>query len=183
MMTKSLSIRPITGFAPRIGSYLAQLEDVRERTKRYAEGLSSSQLTWFPNPRVESIGTLLLHIAAVETSWIQEDIVRKPMGEEWKIGFPIRFGIPQISGEPLEFFLEKLDSSRTMTRQVLAELTDADLDRSITSLDDERSADAQRYTIEWILYHLVEHEAHHKGQIAVMKRLLPGAPMQEIRDQ
>ena len=174
-MKDAISISPPAGFAPRIGQYIAQLEDVRGRTMRYAEGLSPWQLAWFPNPKVESIGTLLLHIAAVETSWIQEDIMRQPMGEEWRIAFPIRFGIPQISGKPLEFFIEKLDSSRAMTRQVLAKMTDADLDRSVTSLDDEGAVEAQRYTIEWILYHLVEHEAHHKGQIAMMRRLLPGA--------
>jgi uncharacterized damage-inducible protein DinB len=174
-MKDTISINPRAGFDPRIGTYLAQLEDVRERTKRYVQGLSPSQLAWHPNPKVESIGTLLLHIAAVELSWIQEDIMRKPMGEEWKIGFPIRFGIPQVSGEPLEFFLGKLDSTRTVTRDVLAWLSDADLSRSVTSLDDSESQDTPQYAIEWILYHLVEHEAHHKGQIAVMKRLLPDA--------
>ena len=151
------------------------LEDVRARTKKYVEGLTQAQLEWFPNAKVESIGTLLVHIAAVELSWIQEDIKRDQMGEEWKAGFPIRFDIPQISDEPLEYFIGLLDSTRAVTRDVLAGLTDRDLAREVVSLDDEDNPDAPRYTIEWILYHLVEHEAHHKGQIAVMKRMLPEA--------
>ena len=140
-MTNLTALSPLAGFSPRIGLYVAQMDDVRRRTKAYVDGLTSEQLAWYPQPNVESIGTLLVHIAAVERSWIGEDIERRPMDEEWKIGFPIRFGIAQISGKPLSYFLEQLD--------------------------------AVRFTIEWILYHLIEHEAHHKGQIALMKRLLP----------
>jgi uncharacterized damage-inducible protein DinB len=167
------SIDSPDGFSPRVGIYLAQLEDVRRRTKRYVEGLSAEQLSWCPSDKVESVGTLLIHIAAVEFSWIQEDIMRRPMGEEWMIAFPIRFDLPQISGKSLEYFLEKLDTVRTQTRNVLASLGDEDLSRTITPLDEESDGEATQYTIEWILYHLIEHEAHHKGQIAVMKRLLP----------
>jgi uncharacterized damage-inducible protein DinB len=167
------TIQPAEGFPRRIGLYLAQLDDVRQRTKASVEGLNARQLCWYPQSDVESIGTLLLHIAAVECSWIQEDIARKPMGEEWKIAFPIRFGLPQVTDRSLEYFIEKLDAVRNQTRGVLAELTDDDLARTIVPLDDENAPNPQEYTIEWILYHVLEHEAHHKGQIAVMKRLLP----------
>ncbi|MEW5875705.1 MAG: DinB family protein [Candidatus Zixiibacteriota bacterium] len=168
-----IHLEPTPGLSPRLGLYFAQMEDVRRVTKRYLEGLTVDQLSWFPNARVESIGTLLLHIAAVEFSWIQEDIARRPMPEEWIIGFPIRFNIPQISGKPLGYFLEKLDEVREETRQLLAGMTDDDLRRAVVPLDDAGRPDAKSYSIEWILYHLIEHEAHHRGQISQLKRLLP----------
>lgn len=171
-MTNVIKIASEVGFTPRIGTYVAQLEEVRERTRRYTDGLSPRQLAWHPGPDVESIGTLLIHIAAVEVSWIQEDLLRRPMGEEWKIAFPIRFGLTQVSDRPLEFFWDKLDTARVETRAALTNLTDVDLDRAVVPLDQEGSTNPGQFTIEWILYHLVEHEAHHKGQIAVMKRLL-----------
>jgi len=53
-------------------------------------------------------------------------------------------------------------------------LTDADLERAIIPQDAGSSAQKTGgYTIRWILHHLIDHEAHHRGQIAVMKRLLP----------
>lgn len=170
-MASLTAITPLAGFAPRIGLYVAQMDDVRRRTKAYVKDLTQEQLAWHPQPNVESIGTLLLHIAAVERSWIGEDIEHRPMGEEWKIGFPIRFGIPQISGKPLAYYFEQLNAIRAETHAALARLTDDDLQQAITPLDSGDST--EQYSIEWILYHLVEHEAHHKGQIAVMKRLLP----------
>ncbi len=158
-----------SGFTPRLGVFRAQLEDVRRGTLRYVAGLDQSQLVWSPQANIESIGTLLLHIAAVERSWIGEDIARRPMGEEWAIAFPIRFGIEQIQGQPLEYFLARLASTRDETRAVLSSLTDEDLSRDVAPLDPGDSTET--YTIEWILHHCVEHEAHHRGQIALLKRL------------
>lgn len=161
--------RTTDGFTPRVGVFWAQLEDVRRETLRYVARLEPQQLSWTPQKNVESIGTLLLHIAAVERSWIGEDIDRRPMGEEWMIAFPIRFGIEQIHSQPLEHFLKELARTRDETRTVLSALTDDDLSRDITPLDPGESTET--YTIEWILHHLVEHEAHHRGQIALLKRL------------
>jgi len=130
-------------------------------------------LSWHPCENVESIGTLLLHIAAAECSYMQEDIARRPMGEEWKIAFPIRFGMKQVEGQELEYYINKLDEVRKDSFDLLTGLTDDDLLRVVSPLDSGDSDADIEYTIEWLLYHLVEHEAHHKGQIAVMKRLLP----------
>jgi uncharacterized damage-inducible protein DinB len=174
MSISTRKIDPAPGFTPEIGRFVAMLEDTRRRTKRYVEGLTAKQLAWYSNDKVESIGTILLHIAAVEHSYIQEDIMRRPMGEEWKIAFPIRFGIPQITGKDLDYFTDQLDSVREDTRFVLNSLTDSDLKRIITPLDPGEPQNAQiQFSIEYILYHLIGHEAHHRGQIAVQKRLLP----------
>jgi uncharacterized damage-inducible protein DinB len=170
----AIDLEPASGYVPQIGLFLAQMENVRLGTKRYVEGLTPLQLAWHPNPAVESIGTLLLHIAAVEFSWVLEDIFKRPMGREWEIAFPIRAGIPQVSGQPLEHFVDKLDAVRGEVRSALATLADSDLDRAIVPQDAGNSEpQIPGYTVRWILHHLVEHEAHHRGQIAMMKRLLP----------
>ncbi len=170
------NVVPLEGFSPRIGAYLSMMDDVSARVLGYVEGLSGEQLSWFPNERCESIGTLLLHIAAVERSWIGEDISRRPMGEEWLPAFAIRFDVPQINGKELPYFVEILKKTRAETKADLAKLTDDDLAREITPLDpSEEENTKKRFTIEWILYHVLEHEAHHKGQIALMKRLLSAA--------
>lgn len=173
-MTERVVITPAEGYTPKIGAYLAQMEDVRARTLKYINGLSQRQLSWYPNEKCESIATLLLHIAAAERSWIGEDIMRKPMEEWWKIAFPIRYNIPQVSGKKLSYFTDILATTRQETKDALKTLTDDDLTREIAPLDPGELDNAEkRFSIEWILYHLVEHEAHHKGQIAVMKRLWP----------
>lgn len=172
-MNSNRTILPYAGYPPRIGRYLTQMEDVRRQVKKSIEGLSSEQLSWHPNDKVESIGTILLHIAAVECSWIGEDIMRRPMDDEWKIAFPIRFGMPQVNGQPLDYYLKTLDAVREQSKADLKTREDEDLDRLIIPLDPGDPTSTLQFSMEWILYHVVDHEAHHKGQIAVMKRLLP----------
>jgi uncharacterized damage-inducible protein DinB len=177
MELESYNVAPLTGFSPRIGRYLAMMDDVSARVLSYVDGLSAEQLSWFPDESCESIGTLLLHIAAVERSWIGEDICRRPMGEEWLPAFAIRFELPQISGKELPYFVNILKKTRDETKTDLAKLTDDDLSREIAPLEPGEKANAEkRFTIEWILYHVLEHEAHHKGQIALMRRLLSSSP-------
>lgn len=174
MTDRAKRIEPAERFSPGIGRFVWQLEDVRRRLFRYVERLTPEQLAWYPNARVESIGTQLLHIAGVEFSYIQEDILGREMSrEEWQHAFPIRLGIPQIADAPLEHFVSVLDRVRVETLDILSELADADLQRVIVPPDPAAENQGVSYTIEWILYHLIEHEAHHKGQIALMLRLLP----------
>ena len=52
---------------------------------------------------------------------------------------------------------------------VLAEFKDSDLER-IFSI--ERGGEAHERSLRWILHHLIDHEAQHKGQILMLKRLL-----------
>lgn len=171
------NVTPLAGFSPNIGRYLAMLDDVSARVRKYVDGLTASELDWIPNSRCESIATVMFHIAAVERSWIGEDIFKNPMSEkQWKEAFALRIGIPQISGKELGFYLDVLQTTRTETKESLKALTDDDLAREVTPLEVGEGNEGKRFTIEWILYHIVEHEAHHKGQIALMKRLLPAVP-------
>src|SRR5688500_4301173 len=97
-----VSCDPAPGFSPRVGRYVAQLAEIRRDLLSLAADLTPDQLSWHPNDRVESIGTQLLHIAAIEWSWVFEDIFHRP-GEEydgWEEALPLRLGLPQVSGKP-----------------------------------------------------------------------------------
>jgi uncharacterized damage-inducible protein DinB len=52
---------------------------------------------------------------------------------------------------------------------VLFSYNDRDLDRIITY---ERQGKISEYNLRYILHHLIDHEAQHKGQILMLKRLM-----------
>ncbi|MFW9805895.1 MAG: DinB family protein [Candidatus Thorarchaeota archaeon] len=152
--------------SPRVALLFSMLERTRRSLRRRVEDLSKDVLDFSPEPKkVETIGTLLLHIAAVEWGWIFEDIAGKEMEyEKWKYGFPLRENINQIKGEDVEFYLSKLEEVRQDVFNFLKTLSDKDLDSII-------EVDSEKVSIEWILFHLIEHEAMHIGQISVLNRL------------
>jgi uncharacterized damage-inducible protein DinB len=169
---------PVEGFTPQIGRYVAQLMQVRDRLKEELEGLTQAQLDWHPDEQTESIGTLLLHIAAVEWSWLHEDIFGTPDDEypgSWEEAMPIRVGAAQVSGRPIEEYVRHLDAMREDTLKVLRGFSDEDLKRLVGEAEPPPGLEprSELYTIDWIIWHVIEHEAEHVGQVELLRRLAP----------
>jgi uncharacterized damage-inducible protein DinB len=164
---------PVPGYSPRVGRYVAQLGEIRQDLLRQTANLTPAQLSWYPNDRVESIGTQLLHVAAIEWSWIFEDIFGRPDEEYdgWEEALPIRVGLPQVRDKPPAYFTDRLARVREEALTALRGLSDDDLSRLVPKTPAEPVA--EKFTIDWVLFHLVDHEAHHAGQVELMIRLLP----------
>lgn len=170
-------IDPAPGFAPGIGRYVAQMGETRAALLEPVAGLTPGQLAWHPNPLTESVGTQLLHVAAVEWSWIFEEIFRRPAAayDGWDEAMPIRRGLPQVAGWPLSYFTDRLARVRTEALAALAGLTDADLPRLVADASPPPDETPEHFSIDWVLFHLVHHEAHHAGQVELLVRLVPEA--------
>ena len=154
--------------APRVAIWFSMMKEVRKRLLRKLESLNDEEIDFTPDERkIESIGTLLLHIASVEWGWIFGDIDGKEVDfDKWKHAFALvpKMNLPQLKGQGKEFYLNRLSEVREAVHQRLRRLQDVDLDTLVTD-------EGEKYSIEWILFHLVEHEAIHVGQISVLSRM------------
>ena len=167
---------PVAGYSPQVGRYVAQLNEVRADLLHELNGLSVEQIDWHPDEQTESIGTLLLHLDAVEWSWIHQDIfgaTDDAYPGSWDEAMPIRVGVPQVQGRPLEAYLEQPATGRARTLEVLRGFTDADLARRVGEGEPPRGMEPRSvlYTIDWIIWHIIEHEAMHVGQVGLLRRL------------
>ena len=169
---------PVAGYSPHIGRYVAQMTQVRQDLLHELDGLAAEQLDWHPDDQTESIGTLLLHLDAIEWSWINQDIFGA--GDDaypgsWDEAMPIRNGVPQVQGRPLVSYLEQLAATRARTLELLQGFTDADLARLVGEGEPPpgREPRSTLYTIEWIIWYVTEHEAIHVGQVELLRRLAP----------
>ncbi len=166
---------PVAGYAPQIGRYVAQLVEVRNDLYEQLAGLTVAQLDWHPDAQTESIGTLLLHLDGVEWSWMHQDIFGAPdeaYPGSWDEAMPIRADVPQVCGRPLERYLDQLGATRAETLRLLADFTDADLARLVGEAPPPpgREPRSTLYTIDWIIWHIIGHEAAHGGQVELLKR-------------
>lgn len=152
--------------SPRVSFLFSMMEKTRNRLLRVIEELPDETIDFTPDvENVETIGTLLLHIAGVEWSWIFEDIDGEEMDyERWKYAFPLRENLTQLTGNGKQFYIDRLHEVRKEIRQRLREMDDS----SLHQLVDIGHAEV---TVEWILFHLMEHEAMHIGQISILNRL------------
>jgi len=175
------------GFRSReAASFIAQLDDQSERLVTDTRHLTPAALEWQPAPGMNTIGMLLAHIAIVEVFWTQvgplgltsfetESVLEIGIDDD---GMPVAAGgapPATLRGKPLAFFDDLLDRARVYSKQAVARLTDEDLEREISRT--RRDGSVHETTMRWILYHMVEHEAGHYGQINLLAhqhRLLVG---------
>ena len=157
-----------TKLFPKVADWYSIMAKARERLIAILENLEEEALDFTPNKeKFESIGTLLMHIAAVEWSWIFEDIDGLEFDyERFKYGFALRpnVNIPQIKGKSKQFYLNELNDVRNQVYDRLLKLKDEELENIIAS-------EGENYTIEWILFHIIEHEIMHIGQILFLRRM------------
>ena len=165
MVTKKL--KNYEELTPRVSNYYSMLQEVRERLLSIIDDLDEEMLDFTPDERnFETIGTLLFHIAAIEWSWVFEDIDGLEMDyNKFKHAFALRsdVDIPQQKNKKKQFYLNHLKEVREEVFQRLTKFSDEDLDKIIES-------DAEKFSIEWILFHILEHETMHIGQILLLKR-------------
>jgi uncharacterized damage-inducible protein DinB len=154
--------------SPRVALWFSMMQDVHKWLLQMIESLSDEEIDYTPDERkIETIGTLLPHIAGVEWGWIFGDIDGKEVEhEKWKHAFALSpdVDVPQLKGQGKEFYLNRLSEVRDEVYQRLNRMQNDDLDKLVTS-------EGKKFSIEWILYHLIEHEAIHVGQISVLSRM------------
>ncbi|WAH44731.1 DinB family protein [Alicyclobacillus fastidiosus] len=144
---------------------------VRFTTLSAVQGLSTEQLDYLPDENSNSIGALLLHIAAVELGF-QIEIFdgRKPnetevakWGAAYGLGEQAR---KEVKGKPLEFYIEEMTAVRNGT---LAEFKE----RQDDWLTIERQWDGNPSNNHFIWFHVFEDEINHRGQIRILRKRLP----------
>jgi uncharacterized damage-inducible protein DinB len=181
-MHRYRDLAPHEGLAPEVGRVFASLQQVRLGTILMMEGLDSAQLAWSPGPGANSIGTLATHIAESEAFWIVETIGGHPLPETRRELYRMEaYGDPRASQAPPapnHFFLGILSDLRVETKEVLMSLDDADLEgkRVWRNPSGSPGNSLEVFTVRWILDHVLVHEAHHQGQMALMRRLLAAPP-------
>ena len=163
-----------------VARFLWQMDAQRRALVADTRGLTPAELEWQPAPGTNSIGMLLAHIAYAENHLAQVGLEGREASDtqtaiglsEEEEGLPLAPGAPPspaLAGRDLDWFDAILDRSRAYTRRVAMALTDADL---ATERHRRRPDGTERvFDVGWVLYHMLEHEAGHRGQIALLRHL------------
>jgi len=158
--------------------FVAQMDDQSRRLTEHTRGLSADELEWQPAPGMNTIGMLLAHIAVVEVWWtmlgplaIAAPDIPSILGiHEDADGMPLPEGAPppaDLRGEELAFFDDLLARARAHTKQVASKLADPDLDR--VAQRKRPDGTLVSFDVRWVLYHMLEHQAGHYGQINMLR--------------
>jgi len=166
-------LTPHPGLSTGIGYYLSGMEEVRSQLDAAVKTIPDDLIGKPAFLGAHSIGALVLHIGEAEWFWMQMVVSGHQLTEEdkqapyWDILDDVE-GVAR-NGYSTEFCLHEAEKIRNQTRDVLFSYNDKDLERIITF---ERHGKTTEHNLRWILHHLIDHEAQHKGQILMLKRLM-----------
>ncbi len=166
---------------PEAMSFIAQLDDLSRRLFEDLASCKSAELAWQPRRGANTIGMLLAHNAVVEVYWMlvaSESFT--PERLEQVLGLTIDGdGIPMsprgtpprhLRGRSLRWYRSLHDRARAFTRSAIARWKPEDLDRVVRRRMRRANA-AHECNLRWVLYHVLEHQAGHYGQMLLLRHL------------
>ena len=139
------------------GAFAEYWDNVRRRTRRVAALIPADQLEWTPAPGKWSMGDLIRHLAGIERDMYAENVQGRPSR------YPGHG--PELAGG-LEAVLAYSDRKHAESLAIFRALTPEQLEAKCTT-----PAGTPITTKKW-LRAMVEHEAHHRGQLYFMLGLL-----------
>ena len=132
-------------------------KEVRQGLYAALDLLADEQLAFVPREGLWSLRTVALHIATAEEGWFRYIATQEL--DEWpevdESDYPTVAAIKAV-----------LNQVHARTEAYLQTLDLMDLDRVITTFW------GAQVSLRWIIWHVLEHEIHHRGEIYLMLGLM-----------
>lgn len=171
MPNQQHGIAPIEGFSPTIGYYMAGFEYARSKTRDLIKDLTPAEIAKKISPEIYSIGAITLHLCECEYYWFQSVVRERELSDDEK-KFAHMFDAMENDvdrGFDAEYLLGKLNAINEMTYEHLKTLDDKALGKFFISRYGERNTE---FSLREILQRMTDHEANHRGQMAMIKRVI-----------
>ena len=162
-------IGDISGFTPQIARLVSMMNYVRSTTLSAVEGLGVSELDYLHDSQSNSIGTLLLHIAAAEVGYQAATFHTRDLNDEERREWDATLALGErakheIKAYELDYYLSRLEKVRANTLAELARRDDQWLEEQTSFSSDQR---VNNY-FKW--FHVFGHELNHRGQIRWLRK-------------
>lgn len=162
------------GFTDQISILVSMMDWMRATVLRSVNGLSQKDLDFLLDDDSNSIGAMLLHLAATERFYQIHTFEGRDWGDfgaadkqKWSVANGLgKKARKEIKGNPLDYYTDNLEQVREDTKQQLKDLDDGWLMESTPFFGDQPTNNYCKW------FHVVEHESNHNGQIKYIKSRL-----------
>lgn len=170
-------IGPREGYSPQIGTLLSMMTWMRKAILGPVKNMTTEQLDYLHDKGSNSIGSMLLHLAATERYYQIHTFEGRKWGD-WNEKDKKRFDVAMnlgdearkiIKGNNLDFYLSTL---REVREHTIAEFKKRD-DNWLAAVDEKWGWGPTNNYCKW--FHVCEHESNHNGQMKYIKSRIPGS--------
>lgn len=162
-------VEPVKSLHAEIGRGLWVLEFARQRTNDLLDAVEPAALEWQPDWTLNSMGTLLYHIALIEFDWLHVEVLGNLNDEPYPDEILALFPYPARTDNRLTVVSGvTLDAHRSRLAVVRCEVLKAYGRMTLDVFRRVRTVPEGDVSPEWVVYYLSQHEAEHRAEIAAL---------------
>ncbi|MEX0274795.1 MAG: DinB family protein [Flavobacteriaceae bacterium] len=160
------------GYSGEISILISMMDWMRSTILRSVRGMSQKEMDFLLDDTSNSIGAMLLHLAATERYYQWDTFMGVPKKvldfgleeAEWDAASSLgNKGRQLLKGKPTDFYLDKLAEVREFSKEHLKTLGDDWLYEGTRFFGNQRTNNYCKW------FHVVEHESNHNGQIKYIR--------------
>jgi len=145
---------------------VAMLEDLKGRITRNVRNLDQNGTDFLLDENANRIGAMILHLAATEKIYQVMTFENRRYNREEAAFWDTPMGLGdagrrELVGKPIKYYLDKWNEVRAETLRILKTKDDAWLNSDVRG---------RGMTNHWAWFHVMEHQANHMGQIAMIRK-------------
>jgi uncharacterized damage-inducible protein DinB len=161
------TIEPPKGYSNDIGNMISMLDNLKGRVESNVTNLDQAGTDFLLDENANSAGAIIYHLAATEAYYQVYTFEKRQFNEEEKQLWETALNLgetarKEFKGKPISYYLKIYDEVREKTKKLLKEKDDAWFGEKIGSM-----------TNHWAWFHVMEHQANHMGQLALITKRIP----------
>lgn len=175
-------IGPVAGFTPQIGTLVTMLNNLSHRVEYTVQMLDQEETDFLMDEKANSVGALIMHLAAAEAYYQVFTFEGRGFNEEEKEKWQVALNLGEearqkFKGHNIEYYLDIYREVRAKTIEELRKR------------DDKWLQEVQpKYEVNnhFCWFHVMEHQSSHLGQILLLQKRFPEEeellPEQVVKD-
>jgi len=153
-------------YTPQIGVLVSMLNDMKNRVERTVGDLNTKEIDFLLDENANSIGTLIMHLAATEKMYqvrtFENRLFNEEEEKEWSTAMSMgKAAQEKYKGKDIKEYLKILSNVRETTLHYFKTHDDTWLAKVDEKLN---------MNYHWAWYHVMEHQSSHLGQILLLKK-------------
>jgi uncharacterized damage-inducible protein DinB len=145
---------------PTLDTFYENWKVYQDHLKTAIAPLTNEQLALRASPELRTMSEIAAHIIATRIGWFMrflgEDIAELAPLDEWDM--------PEAPPRTATELVHGLDASWQILADALARWSSADMQQVISR---ERNGQTRRFPRSWVIWHLIEHDLHHGGELSL----------------
>ena len=166
-LTAQYTIEGSKDYSHDIGNMVVMLDNLKGRIEYLVKDLNQEQTDYLLDEDANRIGALIYHLAATESYnqlfTFENREFNAEEKEQWMTALSLgEEARSKFVGQPISHYLKIYDEVRDKTKELFKTKDDKWFSRNNKGMSNH-----------WAWFHVMEHQANHMGQIAMLKSRIP----------